>query len=390
MKILTVFIHYPISSGRYVTEAFKNLGHEVRHIGDSTGGRIWDMSVDPKYVHESNGDLTTHWDDWKPDLIVILESAWKYHHPVYQDVPHVIFGMDNHVRDYLQAGVERYFVAHKAVSVMDFDPYAYPSPSLPEEMIDRKPFIEWLPCATSNAFQPSQIPYADREYDVCVVGVDYPHRRAAVDALVKAGLKVYAATGLLFEDYAAAYHNARVSLCLSAAKDVGQRIFETAALGCAVVTDDCPDFKELQPPGIYILDDEKTLVKEVKAVLSDPETPRMIELSTAWALGETWERRAEVIIRWYQENYGDTSADIPTVTMWEKPLTDDEIEEIAKRPSMEVKPQPVTVLEPIPADEFGSSVATIQPTIEPNAVISLEQLKAQVDWIDELDDESAE
>src|SRR5690606_39099761 len=111
-----------------------------------------------------NGTFTESWPDWTPDLIVLAESAFKYHHPVYKDVPHVVWGVDNHVRDYTSEGIAHYFLAHKAVSVQQYNEA-----------------VTWLPCAYDLTLHtPSPIPYSRREYDVALVGVMYPQRAALV------------------------------------------------------------------------------------------------------------------------------------------------------------------------------------------------------------------
>ncbi len=95
MQILIVAIHYPVASARYAKDAFKRLGHDVRSLGDSTGNKIWGIEVDARHAWPSDGGYTAHWDDWTPDLIVLMDSAFAYHHPVSADVPHVVWGVDS-------------------------------------------------------------------------------------------------------------------------------------------------------------------------------------------------------------------------------------------------------------------------------------------------------
>jgi hypothetical protein len=285
VKVLIVCIHYPVCSGRYITDAFKRLGHDVRHIGPSTGDNIWGMKVPARHAWDSNGDLTAHWDDWTPDLVVIAESAWAYHHPVYQEVPHVLWGVDNHVRNYRQPGVTRYFLAHQGVTL---EPYA-------DDM-------EWLPCAYDPAvFTPSPIPFAERAHDVVLLGAAYPARIQALQALQKAGLKVVAGQGPLYEDYRDIYWQARVSLCLSAAQDVGFRVFETAAMGCAVLSDPCPDLKALSADGVVVFKTLDEMVKLAKELVKDGEQTAAV--AAKWAGPHTWDARAQRVADWWRETY---------------------------------------------------------------------------------------
>lgn len=333
LKIIVAYIHYPVCSGRYITEALRNLDHDVRTLGDSTGNQIWGTVVDPKYAWQSDGDLTKSWDDWQPDLIIIAESAWQYHHPVYQDVPHVVWGVDNHVRDYRQRGIARYFLAHRSVSMHTAQFNDIEGVTDTSNLGDD---ATWLPCATSSAFKPSPIPFYERYFDVCLVGVLYDNRIELLNALHKAGLKVFATTGLLYDEYQAAYHNSRISLCVSACGDLAQRVFETSAMGCAILTDPVGDLvnysKELGLQGFAVYEDVDSAVAQAKEllsveVISPPKKAPKDTIAVAqggYGLGEfaaqqmceavlgkhNWEARANVIVQWYLANYrGETVSD---------------------------------------------------------------------------------
>lgn len=317
MRILISAIHYPVASGRYVFNAFKRLGHDVRSVGVSTGANIWSMAVDPRHVWEADGDLTTAWPDWTPDLVVHMDSAYEYRHPVYAAVPHVIYGVDNHVRRYSKRYAQHLFLAHKEVSLQPFD----------ED-------TTWLPCGYDPiVFKPSHIPWEEREYDVCMIGVMYPQREKLLNALAAAGLKVVYGTGVLYEDCAALYQNSRISLCASAAGDVAQRIFETAACGCSILTDPLPDLQqhnkevfklngwasytnasECVDIALELLD--KKPVTEAAALVGQDDV--IMEIPPNIGLGKfgaqlmmtsvigghhTWDDRAKVILDWYARTY---------------------------------------------------------------------------------------
>jgi hypothetical protein len=221
-----------------------------------------------------------------PDLVIIMDSDPRILDSAdqYKEIaPVIVYGVDNHVRDYRRPHFDHYFLAHRDVSVMEW-----------------RDDMTWLPCAYDpTLFTPSPIPYAEREYDVCMIGVMYPQRWQLVSELRAAGLKVLAGTGLLFEDYRDAYHNARISLCISAAGDVAQRVFETAAMGCLVVSDPCADFERLGAAGVVKSYD---FVQAVQGFLARPDMAQTnIALSMAWVKNETWDARAQVIIDWLQK-----------------------------------------------------------------------------------------
>jgi len=286
MRILLACIHYPVASGRYMQDAFRRLGCDVRTVGYSTGNVVWGMAVDDRYIWRPDGDLTAYWPDWTPDLVVIADSAWAYHSPMYPQVPHVVWGVDNHVRDYRQAGVTRYFLAHRAVSVMDMSAGD----------------TEWLPCAYDPQWHtPSPIPYAERPYDVAMIGVMYQRRADLLTALAKAGLKVAGGTGLPYDQYRALYWNARVSLCVSSAGDVAQRVFETAAMGCAVLTDPLPDLAALDARGIETFENTEEAIVKARRLVDEGE--EQVAESLVWAAPHTWDARARRIIDLWREQY---------------------------------------------------------------------------------------
>lgn len=282
MKILIHAIHYPVSSARYAADAFKRLGHDVRHVGQETGRQIWGMDVDEKYAwHQEPPEAY-----WKPDLAILMDTAYQWHYPDLS-VPTIVWTVDNHVRNTRQPEIVQYFLAHH-------DGQAQPV-RLPDE--------QWLPCAYSKSlFTPSQIPYQDRDFDVCLIGVLYPNRQQLVNELRAAGLKVLAGTGLIYDQYVAAYQNARISLCMSIAGDVAQRVFETAAMGCLVMSDACRDYDLLKPQGININAYAVNMVADLKYLLSEPTLAQeMIAKSLEWVRPHTWDARAQVIVDWLQK-----------------------------------------------------------------------------------------
>jgi len=294
MRILAVYTHYPVSSGRYMTDAFQRQGHDVRHIGDSTGNQVWGIQVDAKYAHASDGDITTRWPDWTPDLVLVMDSAFAFHHPYYPDVPHAVYGVDSHVRNYRQYGITRYFLAHKAVSIQPFEDDC-----------------EWLPCGFDPVwFTPSMIPWDEREYDVAMIGVLYPRRVELLNALSAAGLKVAAGMGALYDQYRDVYQNARISLCVSANHDVAQRVFETATMGCAILSDPLPDMRTIgtvadrKSGAVYAeYEDADGAVKIAQALLADGAGQKMALEGQRWAIHHTWDARAQRIVDWWQGEY---------------------------------------------------------------------------------------
>lgn len=294
MNILIMANHYAVASGRYAMAAFRALGHKVCTVGPEHGRNIWGLQVANAYTWEPSRPGA----GWVPDFVLLMDSdpdlldtAGKLF-----DCPVYVWGVDNHVRDYRRGYIKHYFLAHRGVSVM---PWAVNVHGVCD--------MTHLPCAYGEGLHtPSRIPYLEREYDVCMIGVMYPQRWEMIHRLRNAGVKVLAGTGLVYGDYVAAYHNSRIALNLSIAGDVAQRVFETAAMGNVVVSDKCADFALLKPDGFWLIDDPATIEEEVKVILSDPaKAQEMIERSLAWVKPHTWDARAQVIIDWHGERTND-------------------------------------------------------------------------------------
>lgn len=315
MKILVLAVHFEVTGARYITDALKRLGHDVRHTGAVARLKdAWGVDVPDKYVWQPEifPEMTVGGVPligWQPDLIIIADTLTPdYAIPErWRSVPAVIWSQDNHVRnsrvlqDSGKTGeqlIKHYFLAH-------FHGQAQPV-TQPDET--------WLPCAAdTHVFTPSAIPWEQREYDICCIGVMYPRRAALVERLRAEGFKVFAATGLVYEEYAQAYQNSRISLCVSANGDVAQRIFETAAMGCTVLTDVLADLTDpmtnrlLGLNGFAVYQDDDNCIQMARDLLT---SERALAAYGALALQKivrerhTWEDRAQVVIDWYEENYG--------------------------------------------------------------------------------------
>lgn len=315
MNILIVANHYAVCSARYAADAFTRLGHTVRHVGQPMGRNIWGMQVPPEYVWEPtpNGDAYPI-----PDVVIVMDSdpavldhAYGYAE-ASQNSPVIVWGVDNHVRDYRRPWFDHYFLAHKSVSVMDWGRVSYGDlvryeggkQTVLSSMEAHNPDMTWLPCAFDPvAFPPSPIAWAERQYDVCMIGVMYERRRELVNAMRAAGLKVLAGTGLVYEAYRDAYHNSRVALVSSHNGDLPIRLFEGAGMGCTVLCDDIPDLRLLDPtnPIIHCQGDPSgmiaLMVDEAKALQNEPH----VAVDCAqWAQGYTWDVRAQVVIDWLE------------------------------------------------------------------------------------------
>src|SRR5690606_5341330 len=135
------------------------LGHEVRHGGTAQGRLIWGALMPDRYVWSPEFDLdgrnfATHpLVDWQPDVVICADSDslildFCAGIARYIGAPVVVWGVDNHVRDYYRPDFDHYFFAHKAVNISRFEAKA----------------CTWLACATDPvAFPKSGIAWGARE-----------------------------------------------------------------------------------------------------------------------------------------------------------------------------------------------------------------------------------
>lgn len=282
MRILIIAIHYPVCSARYAADALRRLGHDVRTDGPTTGDAIWGIQVDARHAWVAAPPEA----GWSPELVILMDSGLAVNRRWSCLV--VVYGVDNHVRDYAQFdGVaDHFFLAHG-------DGYRMGEAN-----------VSWLPCGYDPVWFRPGPPWLDRDWDAALIGVLYGARtdllRTICTRLPQITLR--ASMGLLYGDYAAIYQQARLSLVCSAAGDVAQRVWETAAMGCLLLMDACPDASALG-----LVDGVNCLVyhsldeaaDRVQWALDHPdEAAEIAWAGQAWAAPGTWDARLSEIVRW--------------------------------------------------------------------------------------------
>lgn len=292
-NILVLANHYAVASARYMADAFQRLGCDVRHDGLPMGRNIWGLTIPPQYVWTPAPPEA----GWMPDLILVMDSDTQVldtaatYRTAYPGVPLAVYGVDGHVRDYRRPYIEKYFLAHRHASLMEWNDAD----------------MTWLPCAYDPVhFTPSPVPLEHRKYDVALLGVMYPERLELVDALQKAGLSVKWGTGLVYDGYKEAHHQARISLCHNIAGDLAQRVFESGAMRCAVVMKDCADIANpdtnaaLRLSGFF----RYWTLEEAVGICVEliRENPGLCEKGAnemyASCTPHTWDARGKVILDW--------------------------------------------------------------------------------------------
>ena len=319
MKILMAFIHYPVSSGTFLKRALQRAGHDVISVGPYTHDRIWGGTVDVRYAQKP--DFVTpevhavelsetynvinrtrrlhrqetidavslsieeiidnvqdkHGDDWKPYLIITSDSAFTLIGE--SDCPHILNAQDNHVRDYTMREWDAIFCAHSWGHRMG-EPNAYHCP----------PCYDPVVCVDMGL---------ERNIDVLMVAVLYGNRVELLNKVAESGIRVAATTGVIYDEYAQAYNQAKISLIRSSYGDVTNRFLETAAMGCCVVADRAKDLPVMGfIDGVHYLgyDTEQEAIEKINYALESDRWRDIARAGQAVAKAHTWDARARQML----------------------------------------------------------------------------------------------
>jgi len=295
MRILIAHIHWVVSSGTYMKRAFARMGHDVRSIGPCPGRHIWGIDVPEPYVQEP--DYEMNWQvgqpfpdmsvvdkmgDWQPDLIVTADSTFTI--TGKGPMPHVLFGMDNHVRNYRALEAEG--------AVFDSMFMAHSWGARIGEM-----GVYWCP--------PGYDPLAhtdlggERPLDVCLIGYPYDDRIALRAAFQEHGIKSLFAIGVVWDQYNAAYNQSKIALVKSIKGDVPQRFLENMAQGCCVLSDRLDDAEKMGfVAGVdyWPYKTKEDAVREAQFLLETGIWPTIAANGKRKVVGHTWDNRALQIL----------------------------------------------------------------------------------------------
>jgi hypothetical protein len=151
--------------------------------------------------------------DWKPDITINTASTcyWK-NKP--SDGYSVAIAIDPHVLNYDHARSvsDKFFNMQKVYSKPGdiYLPYAYdPTVHYEEEN-------------------------TEKIYDVCMVGLEYEHRKQLIGGLRARGLRCHISTGAIFDDYRKIYSQSHIGINWSSLEDLNARAFETPMMNISV------------------------------------------------------------------------------------------------------------------------------------------------------------
>lgn len=234
MKILIHGRAYPVAMWRWFDWAFHDLGHKVFSVGNYNGGKIpWGDQYDyPQYAFPPNHEIP------EADLdgnMVLRDVKEKYGF-----TPDVVIQAADSI--YLSGKLNCRNV------VLETDPHAV-------DYTKRIEFADHVFCMQDHYKLPGQtwIPYGwhppihkylqdqENKYDVAFSGLQYDHRKEALEAMSAAGLRVSNQLGLIYEEYVQLYNSATIAFNWSSKEDLPARFWEGMAMGRLMLTNKVPD-----------------------------------------------------------------------------------------------------------------------------------------------------
>lgn len=268
MRVAISSLWFPVTISRYFLAALERREDlEVVSIGPYPGTFIpWNngMELLGKYAVPPTIPLARHlWNirsmsskflnDYKElqDIDVWIEADSNFYfreRPPCRTKVHI--AIDPHVLDYSeQRGTSDYFFNMQKFYSQPGDIY--------------------LPyCASRYHHYAEEV---EKEYDVCLVGLQYPNRNELVAALRREGISAHYELGLGPDEYRTAYSKSRVAISWSSMQDLIARVFEAGAFGLPLVCNRVPDLPLHFTEGEHYLgfDTLSEAVAQVKKVLAD-------------------------------------------------------------------------------------------------------------------------
>lgn len=269
LNVVLSGIYFPVAIMRYFENALRRRDDvNLKTLGPYSGTFIpWSggMNLPPKYAHEPNYALPLSWSSnqgifkvpdnvfgVEPDLWIQCDAGWWVRdRPPAKIVAHI--ATDPHVLNYDQqrGNCDYFFNMQKVYS---------------------KPGDIYLPYAADPEWH-APMPNVEKEYDACLIGLQYMERTKWVDALRADGLKVYYDNGPAFREYRMLYNKSKVALSWSSKQDLIARVFEGMCMGLPVVCNYVPDLKAHFKDGehYYGFTSVSDAVGTVKRLLAFPE-----------------------------------------------------------------------------------------------------------------------
>lgn len=238
MNILIHFRHFPVAMGRWFDWALRDLGHNVISAGCYNGNYIpWNggMHLDydfppdivtpdvPSYPLQ---DVLSKL-PWEPDMILQAGDV-SFLEGSSGSIPNVILTTDPHAVDYT---IRLAHATHLAIMQNNYmNKYDFPKKI-------------WIPYGYMEDLH--KYMSMDKEYDVCLIGLQYGPRVEIMNILRDLGYNVYFSIGESYGDYVEKYNKSKIALNFSSKDDLPARFWEGLAMGNCVLTNEVPDLNDI-------------------------------------------------------------------------------------------------------------------------------------------------
>ena len=237
MKVVLSYIHYPLAIARYFHEAFLRRDDcEVYSVGPFTNTYIpWNggMHLPAKYVLpptlilpqsfignvRTPSQIAVNKLGVEPDLWVNIDAGYNVTKPKIKGQVVNVF-TDPHVLNY---------DFQRTQADINFN----------MQQVYSKPGDRYLPYAADPVWHsPLEL---EKEYDVCLIGLQYANRVSLLNRLKNIGLKVFSGIGSVYDEYQEAYAKSRIALSWSSLDDLIARVFESMLMAVPLVTNRVTD-----------------------------------------------------------------------------------------------------------------------------------------------------
>lgn len=291
MKILIHGRAFPVAMWRWFDWSLRDMGHEVFSVGNYNGGKIpWGDQFDyPQYAFPPDhqipeGDYPIEAllkeIDFKPD--VIIQAADTIYLTGKAPCKNVILETDPHAVDY----TPRLQYADHVFCMQDC--YKLPGQT-------------WIPYGWYPPIH-KYISNTHMAYDVVFSGLQYDHRKTALEAMQAAGLNVLTTLGLVYDEYVQVYNSGLIAFNWSSKNDLPARFWEGMAMGRLVLTNKVPDMALLPhlKDGVHYVtfDSVENAVEKAKYYVENPLLARKIGLAAMEAIQyDTYYERCATMIK---------------------------------------------------------------------------------------------
>jgi len=269
IKVALVGIYYPMAMLRYFERALERRKDvELVTVGPYTGSWIpWNggMTVLPKYAKSPTHPMPQDFiRAGKIDPSIFVQ---------FEDLSDVDLWLEVDAGFYLDPKPKTGIVAHVATDphALNYDRQRQLADIFFNMQLEySKNGDIYLP----YAYDPT-VHYpvdAEKEYDVCMIGLHYQHRNELVNGLINKNLKVHYSIGAIFDEYRELYAVSKIGINWASLLDLNARAFELPAMGICSVQNTVPDMRNFFVPGQHYLEfnNVESGVEQVMNALNDP------------------------------------------------------------------------------------------------------------------------